>query len=98
MNNNTSTLTKVLNSINNTLNIANKVVPIYKEAKPIINTVSSTYKTIKESGTDIPKIIKLMKLKNEVQKDMKNKSFNKINEQKLLSSTTNNLNNPKFFI
>ena len=48
MNNNSSTITKVLNSINNTLNIANKVMPIYKEAKPMISTVSNTYKTLKQ--------------------------------------------------
>ena len=99
MNNNPTTLTKILNGINNTLNIANKVVPLYKEAKPIFNTVTTTYKTLKENGKDIPKLIKLMKIKNELKKDMNFSTNNTLIENKLITNNTyNNSNNPTFFI
>lgn len=99
MNNNPTTLTKILNGINNTLNIANKVVPLYKEAKPIFNTVTTTYKTIKENGKDIPKLIKLMKVKNELKKDININSNNSLKDNKLITNNFyNNTNNPTFFV
>ena len=66
MNNNPTTLTKVLSSINNTLSIANKAMPLYKEAKPIFKTINKTYKNIKSNKTDLSSMIKLMKLKKSV--------------------------------
>ena len=39
--------TENVHGVVSSLNIANKVMPIYKEAKPIIKTVSNTYKNIK---------------------------------------------------
>lgn len=96
MNNNPGTLSKILNGINSSLSIANKVMPIYKEAKPIINTVSSTYKKIKDNGKEIPKLIKLMKLKNEIKKDINITPVN--NNIIKTNSSYSNINNPKFFI
>lgn len=97
MNNNPGTITKILNGVNNTLNIANKVVPLYKEAKPMFDTVSKTFKTLKQNGNDIKKVIKLMNLKNEIVKNTNNNTISK--ETKLIKKDTyNNINNPKFFI
>jgi len=96
MNNNPGIFNNVLNGINSTLNIVNKAIPIYKEAKPIINTVTSTYKKVKDNGKEIPNLIKLMKLKNEIKKDV---STNNIQNTFNLPKTTNQtINNPKFFI
>ena len=96
MNNNTGILNNVLKGINSTLNIANKAIPIYKEAKPIINTFTSTYKKIKDNKNEIPNLIKFMKIKNELKKDISTDNIqNKFNLQK---TTNSNINNPKFFI
>ena len=92
--NESSTLTKVLNGINNTLNIVNKAMPIYKEAKPIINTLKNNYSKIKT--VDIKKTINLLKLKNQLKKDYKN--YSTINSIEYNNTTNSNINNPKFFI
>ena len=97
MNNNPRIITNVLNGINSTLNIVNKAIPIYKEAKPIINTVTKTYKKVKDNGKNIKKVIKLMKLKNEIKKDIStNNRENTFVQPKPI--TNSNINNPKFFI
>lgn len=96
MNNNSSIFTNVLNGINSTLNIVNKAIPIYKEAKPIINTVTNTYKKVKNNGADLKKVIKLMKLKNKIKKD--NSTNNIQNTFNLPKTTNQTINNPKFFI
>ena len=41
-------LTKILGGINKTLNIANQVIPLYVQAKPIIQNASSAMKVAKE--------------------------------------------------
>ena len=96
MNNNSGIFTNVLNGINSTLNIVNKAIPIYKEAKPIISTVTNTYKKVKNNGADLKKVIKLMKLKNEIKKD--NSTNNIQNTFNLPKTTNQTINNPKFFI
>lgn len=100
MNNDPSTLTKILSGINNTLNIANKAMPLYKEAKPIFKTINSTYKNIKTNKTDLSSMIKLIKLKNTIKKDMRNNTIsipdNKSNT--ITKNTYNSINNPTFFI
>lgn len=99
MNNNTSTISTILDGISKTLNIANKAVPLYKEAKPLLNNAKNVYTNIKNSKNDLGNMLKLMKLKNE----MKNNT-NIINgsETKKISTIENNtysnINNPKFFI
>lgn len=42
------TLTKVISGISKTLNIANQVIPIYMQAKPMIQNAKSTFKVAKE--------------------------------------------------
>ena len=103
MNNDPTTLTKILSSINNTLNIANKAMPLYKEAKPILKTINNTYKNIKTNKNDLSSIIKLMKLKNTIKNDMNQHQNNMLpisnNNQKTITNTTySNINNPTFFI
>lgn len=101
-----NSLTKFLNGINSTLNIANKAIPLFKETKPMINTVKQTYNTLKTSKTDLNNMLKLLKVKNQLKKDMKepsNKIINNFplinNNQKTITNTTySNINNPKFFI
>lgn len=94
--NNTTGLTKILNGINTTLNIANKAIPIYNQAKPIFKTVNKTYKTIKNNKNDLTNMIKLMKVKNQIKKDMNNNT--NIQNTKLIKDNYSNLNNPTFFI
>lgn len=98
--NESSSLTKILSGINNSLNIANKVVPLYKEAKPILNSINKTYKNIKTNKTDLSSMIKLMKLKNTIKKDMNNTSQNIINNTPttITKDSYKNINNPTFFI
>ena len=96
MNNNPNIFSNVLNGINSTLNIVNKTIPIYKEAKPIISTFTNTYKKVKNNGNDIKKVIKLMKLKNEIKKEQ---NISNTQDSLNYSKTTNqSINNPKFFI
>lgn len=96
MNNNPATLSKILTGINNTLNIANKVMPLYKEAKPLVQTVTKTYKNIKNNKNDLSNIIKLVKANNIIKKEENNSSYNKT---KLIKSDSyNKSNNPTFFI
>ena len=42
--------TKVLTGISKTLNVANQVIPIYKEAKPMINNAKTIFSALKEFG------------------------------------------------
>ena len=99
MNNSSTSLSKILNGINSTLNIANKAIPIYQQTKPMIKTVKQTYNTIKNNKNDLSNMIKLMKVKNAIKKDMSNKT-NVIQQptKQTTNSTYSNINNPKFFI
>ena len=98
MNNGTS-LSKLLNGINSTLNIANKAIPLYQQTKPMIKTVKQTYNTIKNNKNDLTNMIKLMKVKNAIKKDLNNKPNIIQQPTKTINNTTySNINNPKFFI
>lgn len=99
MNNSGTSLSKILNGINSTLNIANKAIPIYQQTKPMIKTVKQTYNTIKNNKNDLSNMIKLMKVKNAIKKDMTNKNEVVSQPTKTISNSTySNINNPKFFI
>ena len=41
------TFSKVLNGISKSLSIANQVIPLYQQTKPMINNARSIYKTVK---------------------------------------------------
>lgn len=96
--NNSNGLSKILNGINTTLNIANKAIPIYNQAKPLVTNINKTYKTFKKTSKDIPQIIKLMKVKNKIKKDMTTKPSSFKPAQKINTNSYSNLNNPTFFI
>ena len=42
--------TKVLSGISKTLNVANQVIPIYREAKPMIHNAKTIFSALKEFG------------------------------------------------
>lgn len=48
--NNAFNLSKILSGLSRTLNIANQVIPIYKDTKPLINNVKSIYSLIKNNS------------------------------------------------
>lgn len=96
--NNSSGLSKILSGINTTLNIANKVVPIYNQAKPLVTNINKTYKTLKNTSKELPQLIKLMKVKNQIKKDMNTKSTSFKHSLKSNSNNYSNTNNPTFFI
>lgn len=91
--NNSYNLTKILNGINSTLNIANKAIPIYNQAKPLVSNLNKTYKTLKNNSKDIPQLIKLMKVKKQIKQDMNNTPVTTPKARNYY-----NTNNPKFFI
>ena len=42
--------TKIISGISKTLNVANQVIPIYREAKPMINNAKTIFSALKEFG------------------------------------------------
>lgn len=46
--NNGLTLTKVIGGLSKTLSIANQVIPLYKEAKPMINNARNILSVLKD--------------------------------------------------
>ena len=50
--------TKVLSGISKTLNVAGQVIPLYKEAKPMINNAKTIFGVLKEVGKGNSKEIK----------------------------------------
>ena len=75
--------TKVLSGISKTLNVANQVIPIYKEAKPMINNVKTILGTLREFGKE-----KGTTNTNTVNTTKKDTTINQV-----ISN-----NNPKFFL
>lgn len=45
------TLPKVIGGLSKTLSIANQVIPLYKEAKPILNNAKTIFKVLKTINT-----------------------------------------------
>ena len=45
------TLTKVIGGMSKTLNVVNQLLPLYKEAKPIISNAQNAFKIAKEFMT-----------------------------------------------
>jgi len=48
--NNTFSIGKMLGGISKTLNVANQIIPLYKEAKPMIQNAKNAIGLIKEFG------------------------------------------------
>lgn len=80
------TFTKVLSGISKTLNVANQVIPIYKEAKPMINNAKTILGALKEFGKS----------------NNSNSGTSSTNQDTTKKDTTPNIrtvsNNPKFFL
>lgn len=80
------TFTKVLSGISKTLNVANQVIPIYKEAKPMINNAKTILGALKEFGKS----------------SSSNSSTSSTNQDTTKKDTTLEArtvsNNPKFFL
>lgn len=80
------TFTKVLSGISKTLNVANQVIPIYKEAKPMINNAKTILGALKEFGKS----------------NNSNSSTSSTNQDTTKKDTTPSIrtvsNNPKFFL
>ena len=89
-----SGITKILNGITHTLNIANKAIPVYTQAKPLVKKGIDTYNNIKTNKTNISNLIKLNKVKNQIKKDMNSKSIPTF----ISKHKDNKTNNPTFFI
>lgn len=76
------TFTKVLSGISKTLNIANQVIPIYKEAKPMINNAKTILSVLKGFNTSTPK---------------KSTSSNDQKKDTISQTSPSNINSPSFF-
>ena len=47
MYNEETTFTRILRSVNHTLNVVNKAIPVYTQAKPLVKKGINTYNNIK---------------------------------------------------
>ena len=80
-------LGKVLNGINKTLNVANQIIPIYMQTKPMIENAKSAFGVAKEF------LAPEKTSKKTIQKEVKKEPVNQKKESVKLSS-----NNPVFFL
>jgi len=88
------TLPKVIGGISKTLNVANQIIPLYLEAKPMIQNAKNAFSVAKEfmaTPKETPK-------KNTT--PQKNKiEYTSKNEKKVVPKTTQtSTNNPVFFL
>ena len=83
---NSLSLGKIITGISKTLNIANQVIPIYKQAKPLISNFGSTMKLLKTFQNS----------SNNKTKKETIKTANIIEEPQQEKNTI--VNQPKFFI
>ena len=75
--------TNVLNGLSKTLNIANKAIPLYMQAKPMIGNarnafnIAKTYlaKDLKKTTTSSPKVSKTIQNKKIIHNEMNNPKF-----------------------
>lgn len=83
--NTTLTLGKVLSGISKTLGVANQVIPLFQQTKPLINNVRNVYSLIKNNkiNSNEPKVIKKTIENNHILKE---------------KTITYSNNSPQFFI
>ncbi len=84
------TLTKVIGGISKTLNIANQVIPLYREAKPIIQNARTILGVLKGMGNNSNDRSNNIKTSNS---NIKKDSLKESNFPKPVS-----INNPQFFL
>ncbi len=82
------TLPKVLSGISKTLNVANQVIPIYREAKPMINNAKTIFSALKEFG----------KTNNTTNGTTNNTQKETTKKDTAPTSRVVSSNNPKFFL
>ena len=80
-------LTKVIGGMSKTLNVVNQLIPLYKEAKPMITNAQSAFKVAKE----------FMKVDNKENTGKVKQTLQKIDTKKTSSSLTAS-NRPVFFV
>lgn len=82
--NNTFSIGKVVGGLSKTLNVANQLIPLYKEAKPMIQNARNAFSLIKEFGNTTTNKVLTNKDKNITPIKEKIKSFqnNNVNQNK----------------
>ena len=78
--------TKVISGISKTLNVANQVIPLYKEAKPMINNAKTILGALKDIGKGNNNQTTTLKNSEKTKKDT-------TPEARIISN-----NNPTFFL
>ena len=87
------TFGKVLGGISKTLNVVNQVIPLYKEAKPMIQNAKTAFSIIKEIGNATT-----TKINQNVEKNVKpiKEKITEISQNN--SRNTENKKGPTFFL
>jgi len=74
------TFTKILGGISKTLSVANQVIPLYQEAKPMINNAKTIFGVIKGlNNNDVKKERQKKNIKPEIKSHTKKDIDTKIN-------------------
>lgn len=79
---------KVLTGLSKTLSIANQVIPLYQQAKPMIGNAKSAFKLLKEfskpAEAETVKKEKAVKIDNNIQKKTNTSSSSKVESNRNL--------------
>ena len=82
------TFTKVLSGISKTLSVANQVIPLYREAKPMIKNAKTILSVLKEMNGNNNNKTPVKKQNGPIKKD----------SMEEVKTFTNYNNSPKFFL
>lgn len=82
--------TKVLGGINKTLNVANQIIPLYMQAKPMITNARNAFSVAKEFMTAHPQ--------TQQKQNITTKPISKIEPKKEDIKSLPTSNNPVFFL
>ncbi len=86
-------LTKVIGGVSKTLSVANQLIPLYVQAKPIINNAKSAFSVAKEIlSTPNSNSSNNSKVTNKVKQTKEKRSANTV------TPPIKNTNNPVFFL
>ncbi len=85
------TLGKVISGISKTLNVANQVIPLYKQAKPMINNAKTILGVLKDMGNNKTSTSKTSNKKT-------TSTSNTVSTPKSSVSVIRNTNSPVFFL
>ena len=80
------TFTKVLSGISKTLSVANQVIPLYREAKPMINNAKTILAVLKDMN------------KKDYNKETVRKNESTKKEPQKIISNRSSVNTPQFFL